>query len=50
MGFKVITGEAAVTQSEGLAVSFTAEKSRLRRLRQALGREGSGAGTAGAEG
>lgn len=28
MGFKVITGEAAVTPSEVLAVSFTAEKSR----------------------
>lgn len=31
MGFKVITGEAAVTPSEVLAVSFTAEKSRGRR-------------------
>lgn len=36
MGFKVITGEAAVTQGEDLLVSFMAEKSWLRRLHQAL--------------
>ena len=43
MGFKVITGEAAVTQGEGLPVSFTAEKSWPRRLRQALNEGGWGA-------
>lgn len=36
MGFKVITGEAAVTQGEDLPVSFMAEESWPRWLHQAL--------------